>query len=146
VTPPSLRAAVHRAKQVTDWHTSMPLQIALAHFIENGEFARHIRKMRDVYRVRHEIVKEALVGKFGDVLQVVPSIAGLHVAALACAASAEEISAIVRRASEAGVEIQELLTFTVAKPGRPGIVLGYGAIPTAKIKEGLRRLRNCFDS
>jgi GntR family transcriptional regulator/MocR family aminotransferase len=26
VTPPSLRAAVHRAKQVTDWHTSMPLQ------------------------------------------------------------------------------------------------------------------------
>jgi GntR family transcriptional regulator / MocR family aminotransferase len=146
VTPPSLRAAVHRAKQVTDWHTSMPLQLALAHFIENGLFARHIRKMRDVYRVRHEIVTEVLLGKFGDFLRLVPSFAGLHVAALARNASAEEISVIARKASEAGVEIQELSTFTVAKPGRPGIVLGYGAIPTAKIKEGLRRLRYCFDS
>jgi hypothetical protein len=24
-------------------------------------------------------------------------------------------------------------------------VLGYGAIPTARIEEGLRRLRTCFD-
>ena len=28
---------------------------------------------------------------------------------------------------------------------RPGIVLGYGAIPTARIEEGLRQLRACFD-
>jgi GntR family transcriptional regulator/MocR family aminotransferase len=146
VTPPSLRAAVHRAKQVTDWHTPMPLQIALAHFIENGEFARHIRKMRDVYRVRHEIVTEVLSRKFGDLVQLVPSIAGLHVAALARTAPAETICAVARKASEAGVEIQEMSRFTVAKPERPGIVLGYGAIPTAKIKEGLRRLRHCFDS
>jgi GntR family transcriptional regulator/MocR family aminotransferase len=146
VTPPSLRAAVHRAKQVTDWHTPMPLQIALAHFIENGEFARHIRKMRDVYRVRHEMVKEILTGKFGELLQVVPSIAGLHVAALARNATAEAIRGVARKASEAGVEIQEISKFAVAQSVRPGIVLGYGAIPTAKIKEGLRRLRQCFDS
>lgn len=31
--------------------------------------------------------------------------------------------------------------------GRPpaGFVLGYGAIETARITEGLRRLRRCFD-
>jgi GntR family transcriptional regulator/MocR family aminotransferase len=102
--------------------------------------------MRDVYRVRRRIVIEALTQKFGDLLEVVPSIAGLHVAALARTASAEAISDVARKASEAGVEIQEVSKFTVAKPGRPGIVLGYGAIDTAKIKEGLRRLRHCFDS
>ena len=46
VTPPSLRDGVHRAKQLTDWHTAIPLQVALAQFIESGEFSRHVRKMR----------------------------------------------------------------------------------------------------
>src|SRR5882762_8162131 len=45
VTPPSLRAAVHKAKAVSDWHTATPLQMALARFIDDGGFARHIRKM-----------------------------------------------------------------------------------------------------
>jgi len=146
LTPASLRAAIHRAKQVTDWHTPMPLQIALEHFIENGEFARHIRKMREVYRVRHEMVTEVLARKFEDVLELVPSFAGLHVAALARAASAETITCVARKASEAGVEIQEISTFAVVPSQRPGIVLGYGAIPTTKIREGLRRLRHGFDS
>ncbi|HEX4809386.1 MAG TPA: PLP-dependent aminotransferase family protein [Bryobacteraceae bacterium] len=145
VTPPSLRAAVHRVKQLTDWHTSMPLQVALTQFIESGDFARHIRKMREAYRVRHEMVRDVLSQKFADHLQLIPSIAGLHVAAFARTASVEAISAIARKASEAGVEIQELSTFTLAKQKRAGVVLGYGAIPTSKIKEGLRRLRHCFD-
>jgi GntR family transcriptional regulator/MocR family aminotransferase len=144
VTPPSLRAAVHRAKQVMDWQTEMPLQVALAQFIETGEFSRHVRKMREVYRARHEMVTEILRRNYADQLELVPSIAGLHVAALARTASAGEISAAVRRASEAGVEIQDLSTFTISRSVRPGIVLGYGAIPTANIEEGLRRLRQCF--
>jgi GntR family transcriptional regulator/MocR family aminotransferase len=126
VTPPSLRLAAHKAKAVADWHTSMFLQVALARFINDGEFARHIRKMRGVYRVRHEMVKEILARKFADHLEIVPSIAGLHVAALAGTASAEEISAIVQKASAAGVEVQQLSTFTVKALARPGIVLGYG--------------------
>jgi GntR family transcriptional regulator/MocR family aminotransferase len=146
VTPTAIRSTIHRAKQVTDWHTSIPLQIALEHFIESGEFARHIRKMREVYRVRHEMVTEGLARKFGDVLQLLPSFAGLHVAALARTASAESIRRVARKASEAGVEIQEMSTFAVTQSHRPGIVLGYGAIPTTKIREGLRRLRHSFDS
>ena len=146
VTPTSLRAAVHRAKQVADWHTPMPLQIALAQFIESGEFSRHVRKMREIYRGRREIVIETLTRQFGDHLEVVPSIAGLHITALARNASAEEIQIIVEKASEAGVEVQELAPLTVTPPGQAGILLGYGAIPTAGIREGLGRLRNCFSS
>jgi hypothetical protein len=29
-------------------------------------------------------------------------------------------------------------------PTRPGLVLGYGAIPTTRVTKGLRRLRRCF--
>ena len=54
VTPPSLREAVLKAKYVSDWHSPMLLQAALARFIDDGAFARHIRKMGNVYRVRHK--------------------------------------------------------------------------------------------
>jgi GntR family transcriptional regulator/MocR family aminotransferase len=145
VAPPSLHAAVHRAKFVTDWHTSLLVQAALARFIDDGGFARHLRKVGGVYRARHELVTNVLAREFAEHLEVVPSAAGLHVAALARTASAERMGAVVRRASETGVEVQELSTFGVRAPARPGLVLGYGAIPTARIAEGLRRLRRCFD-
>lgn len=31
-----------------------------------------------------------------------------------------------------------------ARPVRPGLVLGYGAIPTDHIEEGLHKVRDCF--
>jgi GntR family transcriptional regulator/MocR family aminotransferase len=146
VTPPSLREAVHKAKFVTDWHTSMLVQAALARFIEDGGFARHIRRMGAVYRVRHEMVTRTLASTFGDHLELVPSSAGLHVAAVTRTASAEELAIVARRASEAGVEVQQLASFAMGPRNRPGLALGYGAIQTARIEEGLERLRECFDS
>ena len=52
------------------------------------------------------------------------------------------------RASAAGVGVQPLTLpmFDVGPPVQPGIILGYGAIPTADIEEGLGRLRRCFDA
>jgi GntR family transcriptional regulator / MocR family aminotransferase len=145
VTPPSLRAAVHKAKFVTDWHSPMLVQGALARFIDEGGFARHIRKTGAVYRARHELLTTILSRDFAGQLDLVPSAAGLHVAAVAHSASADQIASVVHRASEAGVEVQELSRFGVHAPAQPGLLLGYGAIPTARVAEGLRRLRNCFD-
>jgi len=143
-TPPSLRSAVHKAKYVTDWHTSIPVQAALARFIDGGGFARHVRRVCRVYRVRHDIVTHALTHEFADQLEFVPSSTGLHVAALARTASVDDIRTVVQRASELGVEIHELSRYSVHSPSRPGLVVGYGAISTAHIEEGLHRLRSSF--
>jgi GntR family transcriptional regulator / MocR family aminotransferase len=145
VTPPSLRVAVHKAKFVTDWHSPMLVQAVLARFIDDGGFARHIRKTSAVYRARHQILTQVLARDFAGLLEVIPSAAGLHLAAVAPDASAKQINGVVRRASDVGVEVQELAKFGVHAPAQPGLLLGYGAIPTARIEEGLRRLRSCFD-
>ena len=144
VAPPSLREAIHKAKLVADWHTSTTIQVVLARFIDDGGFARHLRKAREVYRARHRMIADALARDFVDHLEVIPSTTGLHIAAVARTASAGRIGAIVRRASDAGVAVQELSKFGVDSPGPPGLLLGYGAIPTASIEDGLRRLRSCF--
>jgi GntR family transcriptional regulator/MocR family aminotransferase len=144
VVPPSLREAVHKAKFVADWHTATTVQAAAASFIDGGGFARHIRKMREVYRTRHHMITDTLRRNFADRLKVVPSTVGLHIAALARKMSIEQVAAVTRRASDTGVVVQELSRFGVDSPGPPGLVLGYGAIPTARIEDGLRRLRSCF--
>ena len=39
-------------------------QLALAHFIESGEFGRHLGRMRRLYRERQQALREALAGQF----------------------------------------------------------------------------------
>jgi GntR family transcriptional regulator/MocR family aminotransferase len=143
VTPPSLSKAVYKAKHVTDWHTSMLAQAALAQFIDESAFARHIRKVGAVYRVRHAMISDTLMREFAGQLDVIPSSVGLHVAATA-RASADQVAAVVSRAADAGVAVQELSKYAAGAAWRSGLLLGYGAIGTAQIQEGLRRLRACF--
>jgi len=145
VAPGSLVGAVRSAKYLADWHTSLPVQAALADFIDQGLFARHLRRMRAVYQQRHQLIVEALDDRFADQLKPVPSAAGLHVAATTPNLTHEELQAVLGRASAAGVALQPLSMFDVGPPGQPGVVLGYGAIATADIAEGLDRLRRCFD-
>jgi GntR family transcriptional regulator/MocR family aminotransferase len=136
VAPPSLRVAVQAAEYVTDWHTSVPAQAALARFIDGGGLTRHIRKVGAAYRVRHQMITETLAREFAGHLEVIPSAAGLHVSAFARAVSADQLDAVVRRACKASVAVQELSWFTVDVEARPGLILGYGAISTEQSKRG----------
>jgi GntR family transcriptional regulator / MocR family aminotransferase len=142
VVPPSLREATYKAKFVTDWHTATIAQDALARFIDEGAFARHIRKVSRIYSERHEMLTAGIRSNFGDYLQLIPSSTGLHVAAYARTASLGDIDAIASRALDLGVAIQ---SFPLEGKPEAGIMLGYGATETARIAEGLRRLRSCFD-
>jgi GntR family transcriptional regulator / MocR family aminotransferase len=145
VTPRSLQSAMHKAMFVSHWHTSTLAQTALAYLIDEGEFARHIRRANRTYRERHAILVQTLSREFDDHLKLIPSATGLHVAAVAKTASVEDVAAIARRAAGAGVAIQTLSSFAVQGTGRAGVVLGYGAIPMKQIQEGLRSLRRSFD-
>ena len=144
VMPPSLRAAMHKAKFVSDWHSSTLAQAALAHFIDDGAFARHVRRATAIYRQRHEMLVGVVSREFAYHLELIPSTTGLHLAALARWASVDQIAVVARRAVESGVAFQKLSSFAVTGPERSGLVLGYGAIETGQIREGLRRLRKCF--
>ena len=144
VAPPALRAAVHRAKYVADWHSEVPIQAALARFIDDGGFARHIRRMNNIYRERHARVVAALRGPFADEFELLPSSHGLHVAALARSASVPRIEAFAQRAARRGVAIHTLASIGGRESVRAGLAFGYGAIPTPLIDQGLERLRNCI--
>jgi GntR family transcriptional regulator/MocR family aminotransferase len=146
ISPQSLRSALHKAKFFSDWHTATLPQAALGRLIDDGGFAQHIRRATRIYGERRELVVNALTRDFANHLKLIPSTTGLHVAALARAASVVQIASVARRALRAGVAVQILSSFALGRTERAGLVLGYGGIATEEIPEGLRRLRKCFDS
>jgi GntR family transcriptional regulator/MocR family aminotransferase len=144
VAPPSLRTALEAAKFLADWHSPLATQAAMARFLADGLFARHIRRTRSIYQQRHQLILDRLDQLFADVLEVVPSSVGLHLTALAPRTTADQIEAILRRASAVGVECHPLSMFAAGSSAQAGIVFGYGAIDNEQIETGLHRLRACF--
>jgi GntR family transcriptional regulator/MocR family aminotransferase len=144
VTPPSLASALTGAKFLSDWHSPVPLQAALAEFIAAGHFARHVRRMRLVYEARHDLIGDILRQRFADHLEVIPSAAGLHICATAPALSVEQVATVIERAARAGVACHPLALFALDEPESAGFVIGYGAIATDRIEEGLERLHRCL--
>ncbi|MBN8233325.1 PLP-dependent aminotransferase family protein [Corallococcus macrosporus] len=140
VAPPSLQRELRWARRVMDWHSPVAEQAALARFIDSGLLARHIRKMRREYEARHERVAEGLARHCGDWLEVVPSVAGLHLSATFRKGGMALERETVARARAAGVGLVTLSRYFAGPRARPGLVLGYGGIPAARVPEGLRRL------
>ena len=102
--------------------------------------------MSAIYRERHQILADAIANDFAEHLELIPSTSGLHLTALARTMSADQIAEVARRAADRGVAVQVLSIFAVSAIPRAGVMLGYGAIPTARIEEGMHLLRACFDS
>ncbi len=140
IAPQSLQPALRLAKYVSDWHSPLTNQAALARFIDEGLFARHIRKMRIEYKARHERILEVLAGQ-GDWLRPIESVAGMHLTALLPPGRHLSTQAALDRTEGAGIAVYPLPAFYAARPAQSGFVLGYGAIPVAKIEDGLRLLR-----
>lgn len=147
VAPPTLVPALRKAKLVSDWHTPTPMQEARAQFIDEGLFAAHVRRMRRLYGDRHERIGSILQTRFDDVLEVVASTAGLHVTAWLRPGVPRSDRAIVCSARRRGAELHmPISTYAVTEGPRSGLLIGYGAIATADVDRGLRRLRSCFDA
>ncbi|WP_372672523.1 MocR-like pyridoxine biosynthesis transcription factor PdxR [Amycolatopsis kentuckyensis] len=141
VAPASLRDALRTARRLSDWHGDVPAQAALARFVDEGLFARHIRRATKVYAERHERLVSTVDRVFAGRLRVVPSAAGLHLCALADA----DLEPIAARAAVAGVAVQTLSDLCGGSPS-PGLVLGYGSIPVERIDDGLAALDAAWGS
>jgi len=125
VPPQWALPALVAAKNSTDWHCSIPVQAAVARFILDGHLARHIRRVRRIYRDRRELLLDLLDQRVGQHLAVVPSFYGMHIAALArktidCEAVSQ---ALVRR----GILIHSLDRYFFGRPAQTGFVIAYAA-------------------
>jgi len=138
VLPPSLLEPMSQGKRLADRQTGRIEQHAFAAFLARGELDRHLRRMRARYRARRDALLEALAEELPDAA-VRGISAGLH-ATVELAADDDEpaILAEIRRRRIA------LDTMTEHRFGRvdgaPMLLLGYGQLPEASIRPGVREL------
>lgn len=134
VVPDELLDAV-RAEQLR-WGEGSPRidQNALAAFIESGEYDRHLRFMRRVYRARRDVLMRA-IDEFLPQAEPHGIAAGLHVTLYLPSGSDE--AGICTQAARLGIAIEGLKKYRLSSRGRPALLLGYGSASESSIRAAM---------
>ncbi|MET9272028.1 PLP-dependent aminotransferase family protein [Kribbella sp. NPDC003557] len=140
LAPPAVLDALLRARFVAGWHGSSLTQLALGGFIDDGQLAAHLRRMRREYEQRRDRIAMVLDRSFHPYLRPIPTVAGLHLAARCTGADHDTVAAWVAACAKEGVAIGSVGDYALGEV-EPGVVLGFGAIPLGRIDAGLDRLR-----
>ena len=137
VLPAYLSAPMAAAKIAADRGSPALEQLALADFVTRGEFDRHLRRMRPVYRRRRDALLAALARDLPGLERAGVS-AGLHLVAW-LPPNLDE-AAVVGAARRAGVGLDAVGPYRIANPGPGGLIFGYATVSERAIGEGIARL------
>jgi GntR family transcriptional regulator/MocR family aminotransferase len=142
VVPPSLLERFLDARHYIDVHLPILEQMALADFIADGHFTRHLRKMRGIYLERRNTLIEALRSELSDLLEIVVPEAGMHLVAwLPNALNAQNISF---NAAAKGVYVTPVSKFSFGPLARDGLVLGFANANPQALRDGVKILAGCI--
>jgi len=137
VVPPNLRERLIARKTVADYHTSWPVQRALAFFLQEGDLDRHLRRMRRWYARQRSLLVQELAAA-GPLARVGGLDAGFHLhLTLSPPLQAEAVVAV---AAQRGVQLTTLRSSYLEGPGPETLLLGYGDLTPEQIVTGARTL------
>jgi GntR family transcriptional regulator/MocR family aminotransferase len=145
VLPESLVEPLVAAKAIADTGSSALEQLALADFIREGHFERHLNRSRARNAARRQALLAALQAHFGDRAEVAGAATGLHVLVWLRGRDGKAVGSVSRRAQAAGVGIYSVAPYYLAPPRRTGVLLGYGPLDEQTISDGITRLATALD-
>ncbi|HLK19878.1 MAG TPA: PLP-dependent aminotransferase family protein [Bryobacteraceae bacterium] len=139
VIPSPLVDRFSAVRRASDFCPSNFHQAVLADFIEEGHFARHIRKTKQLYAERRGALVQAIKKVFGDELEILGAEAGMHlVVTLPQGFSDREISV---RAAQQNLSLWPLSPCYAGPRARQGFILGFGSTKASDMAAQVARLR-----
>jgi GntR family transcriptional regulator / MocR family aminotransferase len=138
VAPEAVASALASAKALVDRQSPGLDQALVAEFLAEGHFARHVRRMRALYRERQEALVAESRKELAGRLDVEPSEAGMHV--IGWLRGVADDAAAARSAAGHGVATTALSAYAVRRRVAPGLVMGYACVTPRQIREGVRKL------
>jgi GntR family transcriptional regulator/MocR family aminotransferase len=123
VIPPDLIERFAVVRQAMDLGPSPTNQAVLTEFIREGHFARHIRKMRQIYGERRRVLVKEIERELGACATILGGEAGLHLTILIDGIKDQEIAA---KAAEQNLWLAALSRSYAGETPRSGFVLGFG--------------------
>lgn len=143
VVPEALIDAFAAARHVADYHSPYLEQAAMADFIADGHFERHIRRMRAIYQIRQAVLVEAAEHELSEYLEVERADAGMTLLAWL---RRHDDAAVTRAAAQAGIDVLPLSLFRAEHPLRPALVLGYSGVGEHDLRAGVTALGRVFQA
>lgn len=147
VAPPPLAEAFAQGKAIIDRHAAAVPQMVLADFITEGHFSRHIKRTREVYAERREVLLQDIRRHLEGELAVGASDAGLHLPVVF--RHRRNDVRLAQAALDKGMELRALSQFynenggaDWPQPRQSGLLLGFAPIPAADIRRGVLALRD----
>ena len=127
VLPPHLVDAARTAQQLRHRGVAMFEQLAVAEFMRQGHFARHLRRMAVCYKARRNALVAALERGFGDRVALTHRAGGLHV--LGRFPGLGEDVELARRAALAGLKPSPLSGQYMTPGADQGLLMSFTNIP-----------------
>ena len=138
VAPPQIVGDIIQVKLLEDFAAETLGQLALARFIETGAFARHLRRVRPVYKARRDCLLAALDAHLPE---ITPSgaAAGLHL--LLRLPAGLDPDATAAAAVPHGLQLEEADWHWADRRAAPSVLLiGYGALRESALAGSIKAL------
>jgi GntR family transcriptional regulator/MocR family aminotransferase len=138
VVPPALLEPLAEAKLLIERHTGVLDQLTLAELIVSGDYDRHIRRSRLLYRRRRDRLVAAL-RREAPAARISGIAAGLHALVELPPGRAE--AEVIAEAAERGLALSGLASYAAgARQQRPALVVGYARPPEHAFTAAVARL------
>jgi GntR family transcriptional regulator/MocR family aminotransferase len=120
-------------------------QEVLADFISEGHFARHVRRMRVLYRERRSALVACIEEELGAMVDILGTEAGVHLAVILPSRSRSDLE-IAERAARQNLWLWPLSPSYLGEVPRPGFILGFGSTAVAGMSPAVRKLRDLLST
>lgn len=138
VVPQALVGRFIKLREALDIFSPTLYQLVLTDFLQEGHFARHIRRMRAIYLSRRNALVESLSAHLGELLKPHNADAGLHLSAFL--PEGLDDREVVRRAAQRGISTTALSTCYAGKRSKSGLILGFGGADEGQISRAAKTL------
>ena len=143
VVPPAMVDRFGAAQSVSMRHAPLLDQAVLCDFITEGHFARHIRRMRELYAERLGVLLESSRSRLSGLLEIPSVEAGLQMVGwLAPGIRADDAA---EEAIKREVEVIPLSRYSSHRYRRQGLLLGFAAVDSRELRRGVEQLARALE-
>lgn len=144
VLPNSLVDPMQRAKQLYEpTSTSLLEQRALAHFMQNGSYERHLRRLRRRYSKKFSFFCRTLQEHVGHLFNIIASDAGMHIFAM-WNGTVEEYHEFRQLAADEGVCWTDSDRFHFLSNDTPAACFGFTHLQEDQLLQGVLRMKTAW--
>ncbi|BCT91515.1 GntR family transcriptional regulator [Lysobacter helvus] len=145
VMPATLQQDLVTAKWAQDFGSSAIEQAALAHFMTEGGFERHLRRSTRTLQERRAALLDGLREIGAGRIDIADSHAGMHLVVWLRDKTHADLDSLLAHAHQLGLGLYSIRPHYLQPPDRAGLLMGYCGLSVSEINEALPLFARVLD-